>query len=309
MLNEESETPVKKKRDYAIDCIKGLCMLLVIIDHCGIGLCPAVDCLEVPSFFIASGFLFRPNVSFGNLIRVKVRRLVIPYLFYALAYIIIFRPTASLLYNLALPANEPLWFLKTLAWIFLMAYAIYKIPYHRIFEGKKVLVARFVTFILTIVFAYLASLHHVELLTLIGLQQAIIALPLFLVGNMLSRFNLRRGLWPLLFIAIWLITARYNIRLHASDVGPNFLLFNISAISGFCAIYGLFHYIKRYALLPLAFMGIASLEILGIHIIVIRLLSPMLAQWYYLIPATVVLSMLYARVVLLIKQRRKKDIS
>jgi hypothetical protein len=210
---------------------------------------------------------------------------------------------------LALPANEPLWFLKTLAWIFLMAYAIYKIPYHRIFEGKKVLVARFVTFILTIVFAYLASLHRVELLTLIGLQQAIIALPLFLVGNMLSRFNLRRGLWPLLFIAIWLITARYNIRLHASDVGPSFLLFNISAISGFCAIYGLFHYIKRYALLPLAFMGIASLEILGIHIIVIRLLSPMLAQWYYLIPATVVLSMLYARVVLLVKQRLKKDIS
>jgi fucose 4-O-acetylase-like acetyltransferase len=309
MLNEESETPVKKKRDYAIDCIKGLCMLLVIIDHCGIGLCPAVDCLEVPSFFIASGFLFRPNVSFGNLIRVKVRRLVIPYLFYALAYIIIFRPTASLLYNLALPANEPLWFLKTLAWIFLMAYAIYKIPYHRIFEGKKVLVARFVTFILTIVFAYLASLHHVELLTLIGLQQAIIALPLFLVGNMLSRFNLRRGLWPLLFIAIWLITARYNIRLHASDVGQSFLLFNISAISGFCAIYGLLHYIKRYALLPLAFMGIVSLEILGVHIIVIRLLSPMLAQWYYLIPATVVLSMLYARVVLLVKQRCKKGIS
>jgi hypothetical protein len=62
-------------------------------------------------------------------------------------------------------------------------------------------------------------------------------------------------------------------------------------------------------LLPLAFMGIASLEILGVHIIVIRLLSPMLAQWYYLIPATVVLSMLYARVVLLVKQRCKKGIS
>jgi fucose 4-O-acetylase-like acetyltransferase len=267
-------------------------MLLVIIDHCGISLCPAVDCLEVPAFFIASGFLFRSNVDFKDLIMKKMRRLIVPYVVYAIAYILIFRPSSSVLYDLILPANEPLWFLKTLAWIFLLAYALNHISFRRLLGCNNQKVDICICIFVTLVCSYIASQHRVQLLTLVGLQQAIIALPLFYAGSILNKSRLLRMPWIFVCLVLWLVTARYNIHMHDSDVGANFFLFVVSAIAGFCAIYGVFDYIKKFPLME--FMGARSLEILGVHLILIHLISPVLPNKYLLFPVIVALSLAYA---------------
>jgi fucose 4-O-acetylase-like acetyltransferase len=290
------------KRDYSIDSIKGLCMLLVIIDHCGIWLHPAVDCLEVPTFFIASGFVFKADTKFSKLIRSKVRRLIIPYILYTIAYIIICKPTTPLLYNFILPANEPLWFIKTLVWIFLLAFTLTHVPFHRVFksETEAQKYNKYIILIISFAGAFLASLHHSQLLTLCGLQQAILSLPLFCVGYILKNSKILKFPLSLIAIALWIITARYNIRLHDSYIGPNFLLFYISAIAGFCAIYSIFHLLKRIK--ALEYIGQKSLEVLGVHIIVIRLITPSLPQWYILIPITVASCLLYAFLLSLTKE-------
>lgn len=287
-------------RDHAIDCIKGFCMLLVIIDHCGLWLCPALDCVEVPAFFIASGFLYNSNITFEKLIRAKVQRLIIPYILYTVAYIVLFRPASSLLYNIALPANEPLWFLKTLVWVFLAAYLLDHISFNTLFRNRTKPYSKYIPLSISIIFAFFASLHHVHILTLIGLQQAIIALPLFYVGNILNRTRILQQRWSLICIAIWLITACSNIHFHNSYIGPNFLLFSISALAGFGALYSLFNYIKH--LQPLEYVGKKSLEILGIHSIVIGLLSPLQLPWYLLILTTITLTLFYAYILSLIKR-------
>ena len=67
-----------RKRMPYIDAIKGISILIVVIDHCGYTLPPILDHIEVPTFFIISGFLFR-NTSFSNIIKKKTIHLIIPY--------------------------------------------------------------------------------------------------------------------------------------------------------------------------------------------------------------------------------------
>lgn len=51
-------TETKSRLGY-LDAIKGLCMLLVLVDHSGFRLPPLLDYVEVPVFFMISGCLFK----------------------------------------------------------------------------------------------------------------------------------------------------------------------------------------------------------------------------------------------------------
>lgn len=281
------QNPMNQERNYAIDSIKGLCMLLVVVDHCGIPLWPAIDCIEVPAFFIASGFLYRAQQGLKNMLWSKTKRLLLPYLIFALLYILLVRPQTPMLFNLYQPANEPLWFLKTLFWVFLLAGCYDKLP--SLVGPKLGRYKEYLPGLLSLLSALLVSGARFHGLTIAGLQQALLALPLFYAGyyaKNLPPLSLRIAA---LFGMIWLLTAR-NIHFHDSDIGSNFVLFYVSAWAGFSTLYYIFQRLQRC--LPLEYIGRNSLAVLGIHLIVIRLLALWISPWYLLLPAALLITLL-----------------
>lgn len=249
------------KRLGYIDAIKGLCMLLVLIDHSGFQLHPMVDYVEVPSFFIVSGFLYK-DLAFQTMWRKKATRLIYPYIFFALLYAVPFilksfhegeniADGKALALFFMIPANEPLWFLKALFWIFIL----YKLLTQLIGLIHNP-VLRNVAFMMSIVlFALLGTINNIKtpLFLLTGIPQSIVALPLFAFGNILAKYNVfsrlrdigikRWILWGFI-VLLWWGTARSGIMMHVASYQANVLMFYFVAIVAFLSV-AMFLYVKK----------------------------------------------------------------
>lgn len=122
----------ESKRIAWIDVAKGLAMIVVMADHCGIGLWPLVDYFEVPAFFVLSGLMMKRSADYCQFAWAKTKRLLVPYVVYNFFYIIMFLAAGWLAEGLEaglrhsawamiVSANYPLWFLKALLWGMLVA--------------------------------------------------------------------------------------------------------------------------------------------------------------------------------------------
>lgn len=131
-------------RIAALDFIKGLCMILVVFDHVQIvdvascRIYQMLDAIEVPAFFMVSGYLFRYSEDEGwnHWFLHKVRRLVIPFLFFGLIYAAadfmthpagVMSQWKSYLFNIYMkPVNYPMWFVRSLLYILLIYSVLYR---------------------------------------------------------------------------------------------------------------------------------------------------------------------------------------
>lgn len=270
-----------------IDAIKGVCMLLVLVDHAGFYLPPMLDYIEVPSFFLISGFLYKDN-SFKNILRNKTLRLIIPYflfsLLYAVPYVLEMRYSDCNIFNLRTlvwfflsPANEPLWFLKALFWTFV----IYKLMLLAIEKISNEIMRIVVFAVLLALLSYFGKMITTEspIFLSSGILQAVVVVPLFAIGNILARINFFRVyhnwgtkrfiMFPILFL-LWFVSARSNIALHAACYNAGIIEFYTTSVVSFILITSALYEFKHEVLL--SWFGRNSLYILGLHLAIITTL-------------------------------------
>lgn len=140
-----------KKRLYYIDMIKGIAIILVVLGHNSFSnhITQAIYLFHMPLFFVISGFLERlEEISFGEYVKKKLRRLIYPYIVFGTLIIVyntlfdilsgkwdlikLLKRIAAFVYgNLIWENNSEyigtLWFLTGLFCSGIIAYAIYRI--------------------------------------------------------------------------------------------------------------------------------------------------------------------------------------
>lgn len=270
---------------HNLDIIKGICILLVIIDHCGFALLPALDHLEVPAFFLISGFLYKYEPTRLMLLK-KADRLLIPYLFFATLFyipqaidILVSGRHFDIVTDFALfylkPANAPLWFLKSLFWVFII--------YHIITATTKIAIKMQSALVLAISIAIGVASHYFmpqsHLFTMTGLPQALVALPLFAIGHQLkstkyvsqiSQSTNKTIIIGIISAIIWAFSAQKSIYLHIAQFDQMFILSYICSTAGFITLYSFMHFLPQAPILQ--YLGQNSLIIFGTHFIIISTL-------------------------------------
>ena len=250
-----------EKRIEYIDLMKGICIILVVMNHCG-AMCdlrPELSIINVlfagsmPLYFLLSGLFFKRYGSFGTFFWHKFRLLVIP--------ILVFAPLGGLfmqtvpwtqwsLENIMRPAqwvaylttytNLPLWFLRALFIGSLIMYGL-----HRLCErGVRGIAAAAIVCVtasaLTVVFSVdmLPAMNDAayKLVLRCGVFNALALLPFLLAGHVAIRLGVltlnrrnRRTIWMAAVLALFSGVACAVI--DPGDVSWYYLVFDTSVPS------------------------------------------------------------------------------
>ncbi len=82
---------MKTKRIAYFDIAKFIAMMMVVLGHFGVpDINRFVYIFHIPLFFLISGFFFKPYKQTAELVKIKFRQLIIPYLLVAVSVIFIF---------------------------------------------------------------------------------------------------------------------------------------------------------------------------------------------------------------------------
>lgn len=263
-----------------IDLAKGVCILLVILVHCGINAAlPCFNSIRMPLYFALSGMFFKTYGGFSIFAKKKTNKLLIPFaFFYLLGYAIYY--TIGLVSPQTLDAiasngifdvftqnqffNGPIWFLLSLFWTNLIFYAVCKV-------SKRNIVQLVIVFVIGTVGCYLGKLNIFVPCMIIP---AMTAMPIFYFGYTLMTY----GEWILhpqkydkynVFIALTLYVSAAIIdyaanhpliALHSNSVYGSPIGFYVIAALGILAILFLckaigrlpfVSYFGRYSIIPL----------------------------------------------------------
>lgn len=139
---------MEKKRIEYIDLMKGFCIIMVVLLHCGFftGKLAIINeylkLFRMPLYFFLSGLFFKTYGGFVPFIIKKTNNLIIPYLFFSLLYIIYFTISAHeridylswkyYFFGFIEPYNYPLWFLRSLFISYILYYVLHKLIAHKI---------------------------------------------------------------------------------------------------------------------------------------------------------------------------------
>lgn len=134
-----SAAGAQQPRIAFIDLAKGVCILLVVMMHAGLGHgFPGLRALRMPLYFMLSGLFFKDYGSFRLFVEKKVNKILVPFLFFALlgfadqALTALGEGRALTAYGLWQPfvspsmtrSNLPVWFLVSLFWANLIYCAV-----------------------------------------------------------------------------------------------------------------------------------------------------------------------------------------
>ena len=266
--------------DY-IDSAKGICMLLVVMVHTGVPE-PVWNLyeLDVPAFFVYSGYFFLPDGGYRAFLVKKFRRLMVPFVvFYLLSYAVYYAlmavyPAASsmteatgILDCLTQKSwfNGPLWFLPCLFWMQLVSYGLCRVP--------GVLLRLFLAFVLGVLGL---ALSYYGVTFPLAVDTALTASPYFFAGVLCRHYGYFSIGRPsavgacLLTALVWMVCGRMSIGLSTNSYDAELLpmyvlpsLFALSLVS-----------VSQHLLQPwdrlTPFIGRHTLYILCIHHLVYR---------------------------------------
>lgn len=280
-----------------IDLLKGLCIVLIIAIHCNLfseerGVPPALTAMRVvPLFFFLSGLFFRPYTGFREFLMRKINTLLVPYLFFQIAFgtglllkalltdTLADYPSAAVVRFFTVD-NGPLWFVRCLLVINLIYFALNRWIPGKILRLAVCFVPAVVTWMLYrgeyLLPEHLPAPWNYLILELLRLPQAMMALPLFCIGHLCRKAltrqrNLRIEL-PMLAVAgaaLWLTAEPMNM--HANRYGTNFLLFYLSVLALTLLLVLAGRLVDRVATVD--YLGRNTMIVLGIHFPVILLLE------------------------------------
>lgn len=136
---------MKSKRIDALDLAKGLGIILVVIGHCipiNSVPCQIIFTFHMPLFFLTSGYFFRTEEKFPDLIQKKSRSLLLPFARYFLLGLAVTLIVPAWRTGLSLAGikkdliladpnavhNSSIWFLVALFFVFILVWIILKAP-------------------------------------------------------------------------------------------------------------------------------------------------------------------------------------
>lgn len=123
------------KRIEFIDLAKGICMIVIVIGHCGVNVAGNAT---IPLYIIISGMFFKENETPGTFFVKKINKILVPFLFFYLVgclayygikyiapqYLITDARGIWDLFTNRQFFNGPIWFIITLFWCNIILYAI-----------------------------------------------------------------------------------------------------------------------------------------------------------------------------------------
>ncbi len=282
---------MEKIRIGWVDVAKGIAMFLVVLGHNPLPetWVKIVYCLNVPIFFLMSGYTFRTEkyASFWQLAKLLIKRIFVPYIIMNLIAFGVFYWARDMIPDLAgakqlllgmlygvgdnqsLRFNVPLWFLPCICIVQCMWYFIDR-------YGKK---TKAVWVLLSSVIGYfIFSLVKIRLPW--GLDVAFTGLVFFALGNLFYKERIEKALFQLPSILGFVLMMACNVGFNLlnrsaspnvdinSMVFGNYFLFYICSASGCVAIIYLAR-LLRYSKV-LAYVGRNTLWILGLHSLFIQ---------------------------------------
>ena len=128
---------MSQKRIEFIDLAKGICMILLVIGHCGVNVNGAST---LPLYLMISGMFFKEYNNTRTFLKKKINGILVPFIFfYLIGYIAfygikLFAPSLLItssesifdVFNNRQFFNGPIWFIITLFWCNIYLYIIYK---------------------------------------------------------------------------------------------------------------------------------------------------------------------------------------
>ena len=290
-----------KKRIEYIDLMKGMCIMLVIIEHCHI-IFPIekvnimLSYFRMPLYFFLSGLFFKEYSCFTDFFIRKFCKLVVPYLFfcffpYIIADCLVYNNSGfkSFVLMFLLPYNEPLWFLRSLFFTYLLYYLFYRIS-----KGNKYILG-IVILVISCIFGHLVVGQHINKLQTFFIRfclnanifTSILVLPFFyaafLIKPIFMKLTDKEKSYKLFFIVfifsllIWYFAATSNRTcfLRGNYLGNNYFTFILSALGGIGCLWSLayifnnlfyFSYLGRYSLIALGTHGFLCILLYPIHL-------------------------------------------
>jgi len=272
-----------KKRIEFIDLAKGICIILVVIGHCGVRIdIPGMEVLRMPLYFILSGLFFKHYGGFYRFSIKKYNKILIPFLFfYIIGYSVfyfLFYLKPSLLITSSTGIldvfinrqyfNGPIWFLLCLFWCNIIFFII-------VDNIKSDINILFVIVILGFV-GY--TLGNNGIFIPLFLDVSLTALPFFCFGFYLKRTPL---LYPnqydkwnvfifcMLFGLSYLIGSyfSYQMGFHYNNMKGGFIGYIIAT----CSVIAVLLFSKTVVKLPvISYLGQYSIIVLCIHHLIYR---------------------------------------
>ena len=279
------ELSTKKKRIDFIDLAKGICIILVILTHCGVNFpIPGFGMMRMPLYFILSGLFFKDYGGFLQHTLKKFNKILIPFLFfYCVSYIPFYafeyfkpgliRTDASgildLFYNRQF-FNGPIWFLLTLFWTNILFCIISLNIKNEYFKGLAVLLLGF--------FGILLGIN--EIFIPLFIDVALTALPFFYFGYLLTKTQIlypnKFDKYNIIFIIIfygltYAITIFFKnsyFAFHYNGIRGNVIASFVGSISCVMAVLMLCKMIKKLPII--SFCGRYSIILLCLHHLIYR---------------------------------------
>lgn len=295
---------MSKPRITYIDTLKGVCILLVVLMHCGLptghdkGLSlhvfEGLRTYRMPTYYFLSGVFFKLYGGFGDFTRRKLNNIIIPLLFF---YVICVIGSIVMSFGLSLISDQtfsfdwstifdifyrsecriqsviPLWFLCSLFWANLIFYVL-KSRLHDVVVCAVLL--------LMAVIGYLLNSNEVQIP--LFFTSSLLGLPFFALGHYIKQFGcletrINRLLGILQFIIVFIVIVLVA-QGSPQDSVWKFALYRI--LIPYISVLSLFLFCKCVpSRVPIVtFVGRYSLIVLGTHMFLI--------SYLYLIPKKVI---------------------
>ena len=281
---------MSQKRIEFIDLAKGICIICIVLGHCGVAFSiPGISNFVMPTFFILSGLFFKEYDSAGTFFAKKFNSLLVPFLFfyltaYAVFYTLKFCAPQLLishaegitdLFHNRQYFNGPIWFLISLFWSNIYLYIINRTAHK---DYLRIAIVAFIGLI-----GWL--LGQKGIIAPMFMDVAMTALPFFAAGYYLKKTALiypnRYDKYNMLFvIALWITTfllSQYTyirISFHYNIIEGTFTYF--ASLIGTLLIVLI---CKRIKSLPfISYCGRYSLVLLCVHHMIYRPLMVLLPK-------------------------------
>lgn len=277
-----------------IDLLKGICITLVVLFHCHVPIASLkvtymLENLRMPLYFFLSGLFFKEYGGFCDFSIRKIDKLVIPYLFFAIIFVI---PDLFLLNPdeisriatadywkelLLLPRNRNLWFLRSLFFANIFFFIFHKATL-RLHVLVQLLIAVALAWIVNNATRHLQIPAQTDLCLywLMNTATAVTVIPLFIIAHFARSKNLLQlHLSPLVsaallifFLALWYFATDSIVALNINAVGRSIIRFYIAALSAIACAWIIARFINYIPLI--SYIGRYSLIVLGTHIVFIE---------------------------------------
>ena len=258
------------ERKLFIDVVKGIAMILVVMQHVGGILDDGIRLickLDVPLFFICSGFLaYRRHINITIKIKSCIKRILIPFV---LACIF-----SSIYWNISIydvftsSGKNGYWFLEALFIMYLIFWSIYRRTSTLIIGGITI----------ELLLLILSKYGSESIDNIMGISYLSRYFPCFIIGALINKYQIdnidnvivRCGLLICAFIGLGINYSSTNVSFIAHVVG-----YSTGAVIAF-------YYIKNYVinkssnnriLSAFAYVGRYSLNIYIIHFYLIKYIS------------------------------------